>query len=142
MVATDVKNLWNKASLLQTINALPIWNKIRRSYEKYTICCKALEAGKFSKLVNDFQNDVETLFDVSLCKCQVTELRILRGKVICCCPKLNRILINEFNFLMDQCGESKLFIVNSIDKKCSKKYITSKLRTEKQSSNQTSLQEL
>ena len=135
-ISQDVKNLWNRASLFQTITDIAIRNKIKRSYERYKKICKAFKAGKSSKMVDEFQKDMQKLFDICLCKCQVTNMQEVRGKLLCNCIEKNRILINEFNFLLDQRGERKLHIGKSIDRKCSKKYITSEIRKQKQTTGQ------
>ena len=109
-VATDVKSLWQKASI-PIVSHTRILKLIRCAHDESGKLMKPYKGRKSDskyllKLRTHGEKSREKLFDIAACKCR-------QGS--CKCPKQNKIPPDERNFLEDQ-RTTRLMYVGSVDK--------------------------
>ena len=118
----DIKSIWIKASIPQIISDKSIFNKLKRSFDKYKEFLKAVQSKRNLKLCDKFQASINQLFAICLCRCSNHERAELRGKLLCNCPESNRIYIKEVEFLADQRAARKMLMSAFRDKGTTYKY--------------------
>ncbi|XP_031339102.1 uncharacterized protein LOC116167737 isoform X2 [Photinus pyralis] len=114
-IATDLSNLWKKASL-PIISNQQIISRLIDYYKKYKNLMKCRVT---QKKADFYETARKTLFDISVCKCACLDS----------CKCSTKIPRAEREFLTDQRGDRKMYI-GSIDAKSTKVMARKQLRRE------------
>ena len=87
----------------------------------------AKKGAETSKKAVAFKEQLSSLFDISMCKCEMVAT-FSKGMMLCSCEPANRIHEGGFSFMKDQRTARNLHIAASFDATISKKYETKVIR--------------
>ena len=104
-----------------TINVIAIETKLKKLLDDFS---KAKKFTKKSQKVSSFVSKLDTLFDISSCKCKMIRT-FSWGLMNCSCKPEKRIHEAEFDFIFDQRGVRQMYLAKSIDFDTTAKYIFS-----------------
>ena len=80
-----------------------------------------------SKKAIKFTEKLDTLFDISACKCPMKDV-FSKGFMVCACVPENKIHEGEFKFIQDQRGKRQMVISAHVDVVLTEKYENSYVR--------------
>lgn len=139
-IADNVRAVWTRASI-PVISNESIVKKVKKLHETYRDKIKRVElydsrnqTKEMLDLMNSFRNECEsTLFDVAACKCASFNE--------CTCPKDRRVPIDEQDFLIDQRSGHRMYHIDRVDQKATRKIRRREIRLQKEEERQRRYQE-
>jgi len=112
LVQAEVKALWEKASL-PIVNSKSVQNKLKRVFERFAAARK--RAKKLKSLSVD-EEWLDSLFDISTCRCDISETcQTYKDRCLCSCKFESRIPATEIKFLLDQRSTRQMILTSSKD---------------------------
>ena len=94
-------------------------NKLKGFLNDYS---NAKKYDKKSPKVKSFLGKLQTLFDISSCKCPMQK-KFTKGTMICSCKPENKILETEFEFMSDQRGTRLMHLSPEVDDQLTEQYV-------------------